>query len=326
MSKHLLLRQIMTKSVIKTPITKILSAAIATLALTGTSLVTTFVTGFSNAQAQELTGTLKKIKDSGSLTIGVRESSIPFSYLDDNQKPVGYAVELCTRVANTVKKRLNLPNLEIKMVPVTSQTRIPLISNGTIDMECGSTTNTVKRQEQVAFSVAYYIASVRMAVKANSGITKLEDLDGKSVVTTTGTTSDRYIKQTESGKSIDVKNIYGKDHAESFLTLESGRAVAFVMDDVLLAGLIAKSKNPKNFAIVGPSLSVEPYAIMLRKDDSQFKKLVDDNLIALMRSGEAEKIYQKWFTRPIPPNGINMNLPISPSLKDAFKNPSDKGV
>jgi glutamate/aspartate transport system substrate-binding protein len=282
--------------------------------------------GVSDVQAQELTGTLKKVKDSGVLTIGVRESSIPFSYLDDQQKPVGYAVDLCKRVADNVKKRLNLPNLEVKLAPVTSQIRIPLIINGTIDMECGSTTNTVKRQEQVAFSVAYYITAVRMAVKANSGINSLDDLDNKSVVTTTGTTSDRYIKQNEQGKKIDVKNIYGKDHAESFLTLESGRAVAFVMDDVLLAGLIARSKNPKNFALVGPALSVEPYAIMMRREDPQFKKLVDDTLISMMKTGSIETIYSKWFTKPIPPGGFNMNLPISPSLKDAFKNPTDKGV
>jgi len=284
------------------------------------------VTSASTAIAQELTGTLKKIKDSGTITLGIRESSIPFSYLDDSQKPIGYSIDLCNKVVDSVKKKLKMPNLKVQMNPVTSQTRIPLITNRTIDMECGSTTNSVERQKQVAFSVAHFVTSVRMAVKANSGIKSLSDLNGKPVVTTSGTTSDRYIKQNEQGKKIDVKNLYGKDHAESFLMLESGRAVAFVMDDVLLAGLIARSKTPKAFAVVGPALSVEPYGIMMRKDDPQFKKVVDDTLIGLMKSGEIDKIYSKWFTAATPPKGINMNLPISPKLRDAFKSPTDKGV
>jgi len=283
-------------------------------------------TSASTAIAQELTGTLKKIKDSGTITLGIRESSIPFSYLDDSQKPIGYSIDLCNKVVDSVKKKLKMPSLKVQMNPVTSQTRIPLMTNGTIDMECGSTTNSVERQKQVAFSVAHFVTSVRMAVKANSGIKSLSDLNGKSVVTTSGTTSDRYIKQTEQGKKIDVKNLYGKDHAESFLMLESGRAVAFVMDDVLLAGLIARSKTPKAFAIVGPALSVEPYGIMMRKDDPQFKKVVDDTLSGLMKSGEINKIYSKWFTAATPPKGVNLNLPISPKLRDAFKNPTDKGV
>jgi len=284
------------------------------------------VTSASTAIAQELTGTLKKIKDSGTITLGIRESSIPFSYIDDSQKPIGYSIDLCNKVVDSVKKKLKMPNLKVQMNPVTSQTRIPLMTNGTIDMECGSTTNSVERQKQVAFSVAHFVTSVRMAVKANSGIKSLSDLNGKPVVTTSGTTSDRYIKQNEQGKKIDVKNLYGKDHAESFLMLESGRAVAFVMDDVLLAGLIARSKTPKAFAVVGPALSVEPYGIMMRKDDPQFKKVVDDTLIGLMKSREIDKIYSKWFTAATPPKGINMNLPISPKLRDAFKSPTDKGV
>ncbi|MDK2124995.1 transporter substrate-binding domain-containing protein [Parachitinimonas caeni] len=279
-----------------------------------------------HAQANELTGTLKKIKDSGSITVGHRESSIPFSYLDDAQKPIGYAMDLCWKVVDAVKKELKLPNLAVKLNPVTSQTRIPLITNGTVDIECGSTTNSKERQKQVAFGVSTYVTSVRMLTKADSGVKTLDDLNGKAVVTTTGTTSDRYIKQNEKGHNIDVKNVYGKDHAESFLMVESGRAVAFVMDDVLLAGLIANSKSPKDFMIAGPALSVEPYGIMIRKDDPQFKKLVDDTLIGLMKSGEVEKIYNKWFTQPIPPKNINLNLPMSPQLKEAIKNPNDNGV
>jgi glutamate/aspartate transport system substrate-binding protein len=278
------------------------------------------------ALAEDLAGTLKKIKDTGTIVIGHRESSIPFSYLDDKQQPIGYAMDLCYKVVDAVKKQLNMPNLQVKLNPVTSQTRIPLMTNGTIDMECGSTTNSVERQKQVSFGVSYFVTEIRMLVKANSGVKSLADLNGKPVATTTGTTSDRLIKEHEVGQKIDVKNIYGKDHAESFLLVESDRAAAFVMDDILLAGLIANAKNPKDFAIVGETLRVEPYGVMIRKDDPQFKKVVDDTLTGLMKSGEAEKIYNKWFTQPIPPKGINLNLPLGTKLKEAFKNPNDKGV
>ncbi|GLR12121.1 transporter substrate-binding domain-containing protein [Chitinimonas viridis] len=278
------------------------------------------------AHAEELTGTLKKINDTGIITVGHRESSIPFSYLDDKQKPVGYAMDLCHQVVAAVKKKLNKPSLVVKLVPVTSQTRIPLMVNGTIDMECGSTTNSKERQKQVGFSYSYYVTAVRMAAKASAGIKTLDDLNGKPVVTTTGTTSDRYIKQNEQGKAIDVKNVYGKDHAESFLMVDTGRAAAFVMDDILLASLIANSRNPKDFAIVGPALSVEPYGIMLRKDDPQFKKVADDTLAAIFKSGQINTIYNKWFMTPIPPKNININLPMSDKLKEAIKTPTDVGI
>ncbi len=256
------------------------------------------------AAAQELTGTLKKIKDTNTIVVGHRESSIPFSYYDDKQQVVGYAMDLCGKVVDAVKKQLNLPNLQVKLNPVTSQTRIPLMTNGTIDMECGSTTNSIERQKQVAFGVAYYVTEIRMVTKANSGIKSLADLNGKAVVTTTGTTSDRLIREHEKGQHIDVKNIYGKDHAESFLMVETDRAAAFVMDDILLAGLVANAKNPKDYVIVGETLRVEPYGVMMRKDDAPFKKLVDDTLTGLMKSGEAEKLYNKWFLSPIPPRGV----------------------
>jgi glutamate/aspartate transport system substrate-binding protein len=278
------------------------------------------------AAAQELTGTLKKIKDTNTIVVGHRESSIPFSYYDDKQQVVGYAMDLCGKVVDAVKKQLNLPNLQVKLNPVTSQTRIPLMTNGTIDMECGSTTNSIERQKQVAFGVAYYVTEIRMVTKANSGIKSLADLNGKAVVTTTGTTSDRLIREHEKGQHIDVKNIYGKDHAESFLMVETDRAAAFVMDDILLAGLVANAKNPKDYVIVGETLRVEPYGVMMRKDDAPFKKLVDDTLTGLMKSGEAEKLYNKWFLSPIPPRGVNLNLPMSPKLREAFQNPTDKGV
>jgi glutamate/aspartate transport system substrate-binding protein len=278
------------------------------------------------AAAQELTGTLKKIKDTNTIVVGHRESSIPFSYYDDKQQVVGYAMDLCAKVVDAMKKQLNLPNLQVKLNPVTSQTRIPLMTNGTIDMECGSTTNSIERQKQVAFSVAYYVTEIRMVTKASSGIKSLADLNGKAVVTTTGTTSDRLIREHEKGQHVDVKNVYGKDHAESFLMVETDRAAAFVMDDILLAGLVANAKNPKDFVIVGETLRVEPYGVMMRKDDAPFKKLVDDTLSGLMKSGEAEKLYNKWFMSPIPPRGANLNLPMSPKLREAFQNPTDKGV
>lgn len=276
--------------------------------------------------APAMADTLQKIKDTGTITIGHRESSIPFSYLDGNQKPVGYSMDLCNKIVEEVKKELKMPALVTKLTPVTSQTRIPLMTNGTIDLECGSTTNSLERQKQVAFGVTTFVSPVRMVVRADSGVKTLDDLNGKAVATTTGTTSDRYIKQNEKGHNIDVKNVYGKDHAESFLMVETGRASAFVMDEVLLAGFIANAKNPKDFAIVGPALSTEPYGIMLRKDDPQFKALVDKTLSGLMKSGEINKIYAKWFTSAIPPKNVNLNLPMNAQLQEAIKHPNDKGI
>ncbi|MCB6183331.1 transporter substrate-binding domain-containing protein [Leeia sp. TBRC 13508] len=280
----------------------------------------------ATAFAEDATSTLQKIKASGVINVGHRESSIPFSYLDDKQKPIGYSMDLCYKIVDAVKKELNMPGLKVNLVPVTSATRIPLMTNGTVDLECGSTSNLLERQKQVAFGVATYVAPVRMVVKAGTKIDSLDDLNGKAVVTTTGTTSDQLIRKNEKGMSIDVKNVYAKDHAESFLMVETGRADAFVMDEILLAGLIANSKNPKAFAIVGPTLRAEPYGIMLRKDDPTFKKVVDDTLKGVMKSGEINKLYQKWFLSPIPPKNINLNLPMSPELKNAIANPSDKGV
>lgn len=279
------------------------------------------------ASAEDTTlPTLQKIKASGIINVGHRESSIPFSYLDDKQKPIGYSMDLCNKIIENVKKDLNMPSLKVNLVPVTSATRIPLMTNGTVDLECGSTTNSMERQKQVAFGVATYVAPVRMLVKAGTKLDSLDDLNGKAVVTTTGTTSDQLIRKNEKGMNIDVKNVYAKDHAESFLMVETGRADAFVMDEILLAGFIANAKNPKDFAIVGPTLRSEPYGIMLRKDDPAFKKVVDDTLKGLMKSGEINKIYQKWFLSPIPPKNINLSLPMSQELKNAFTNPSDKGV
>jgi glutamate/aspartate transport system substrate-binding protein len=278
------------------------------------------------ASAQNLTGTLKKIKETGSITIGHRESSIPFSYLDDKQQPIGYSMELCMRVVDAVKAELKMPNLKVSLQPVTSSNRIPLLQNGTIDMECGSTTNSVARQQQVAFGPTYFIINVTAAVKKSSGINTIVDLNGKTVSTTSGTTSVPLIKQYEKAKGADVKEIYGKDHAESFLLLQEDRAAAFVMDDILLAGQIANSRSPADYKILPESLRAEPYGAMLRKDDPQFKALIDKTMGAIMTSGEIEKIYAKWFTSPVPPKGINLNFPMTPAIKDAFKTPNDKGV
>ncbi len=278
------------------------------------------------AGAQELTGTLKKVKETGAFTVGYRESSIPFSYLDDKQQPIGYAMDLCLKVVDAVKAELKLPNLKVNLQPVTSSNRIPLLQNGTIDMECGSTTNSVKRQEQVSFGPTYFVINVTAAVKKKSKVKKLADLNGKTISTTSGTTSVPLLKAYKKTEKIEVKEIYGKDHAESFLLLADDRAEAFVMDDILLAGQIANSKNPSDYRIIPESLRQEPYSMMLRKDDPQFKTLVDKTVSGVMKSGEINKMYAKWFTKPIPPKDINMKFPMTPAIKEAFKNPNDKGV
>lgn len=281
---------------------------------------------FVTVQAQDLGGTLKKIKDTNTITIGYRESSIPFSFLDDKQQPVGYAIDLCMKIVDTVKADLKLPNLKVAMQPVTSSNRIPLLRNGTIDLECGSTTNSKVRQEQVSFGPSYFVINVTAAVKKSSNINTLADLNGKTISTTSGTTSVPLLKGYKKTENIQVKEIYGKDHAEAFLLMVDDRAVAFVMDNILLAGQIANSKRPSDYKILPESLSQEPYSMMLRKDDPQFKALVDKSIGAVMKSGEINKIYAKWFTTPIPPKGLNINFPMTPPIEEAFKNPNDKGV
>ncbi len=279
-----------------------------------------------SVQAQELTGTLKKIKETGAITIGHRESSIPFSYLDDKQQPIGYAMDLCMKIVDAVKAELKMPNLKVNLQPVTSGNRIPQLQAGNIDLECGSTTNSVERQKQVAFGPTYFVINITAAVKKTSGIKTLADLNGKTISTTSGTTSVPMLKAYEKTAHVDVKEIYGKDHAESFLLLAQDRTVAFVMDDILLAGQIANSAAPADYAILPESLRQEPYSMMLRKDDPQFKALVDRAVGAVMKSGEIEKIYAKWFLSPIPPKNVNMNFPLTPAIREAFAKPNDKGV
>ena len=248
------------------------------------------------AHAQELTGTLKKVKDTGAITIGYRESSIPFSYLDDKQQPIGYAMDLCMKVVDAVKADLKMPNLKVNLQPVSSSNRIPLLQNGTIDLECGSTTNSVERQKQVAFGPTYFVINVTAAVKKDRGINSLADLNGKTISTTAGTTSVPLLRKYDKTKNADIKSIDAKDHAESFLLMSQGRTSAFIMDDILLAGLIANAPNPGEFKILKESLRQEPYSMMLRKDDPQFKALVDKTIGDVMKSGEIDQIYAKWFT------------------------------
>lgn len=270
--------------------------------------------------------TLAKIKSSGSATMGVRESSGALSYTLGDGKYAGFHVELCQRVLGDVQKSLGLAKLDIKYQPVTSQNRIPLVQNGTVDIECGSTTNNATRQKDVSFAVTTYVEEVRIAVKANSGITSIAQLAGKKVATTTGTTSVQLLRRHERANGVNFEEVFGKDHADSFLLLESGRADAFVMDGQILAGNIAKAKVPADFRIVGEVLSVEPIAIMIRKDDPAFKKAVDDSLIAMMKSGEVAKLYDKWFMQPIPPSNTRVGLALSDATKAAWAAPNDKPV
>jgi len=278
------------------------------------------------AVAQQLAGTLKKIHDTGTITIGHRESSIPFSYLDDKQQPIGYAMELCGKVVDAVKAELKMANLKVAYQPVTSANRIPLLQNGTIDLECGSTTNSVERQKQVSFGPTYFVINVSAAVKKSSGIKTFADLNGKTVVSTSGTTSIPLLRGYEKAKNIDFKELQAKDHAESMQLLATDRAQAFIMDDILLAGQIANQQNPGDYMILAESLRTEPYGMMLRREDPQFKALVDRAVAAVYKSGEIHKIYAKWFTSPIPPRGINLNFPETPAIKEAFANPNDQGV
>ncbi|WP_175971345.1 glutamate/aspartate ABC transporter substrate-binding protein [Burkholderia sp. BCC0322] len=279
----------------------------------------------SGAHAQE-TGTLKKIKDTGVIALGHRESSIPFSYYDEKQQVVGYSRDFQMKVVDAVKKKLNLPNLQVKNIPVTSQNRIPLVQNGTVDIECGSTTNNAERQQQAAFSDTIFVIGTRLMTKNDSGVKDFADLKGKTVVTTAGTTSERLLRKMNNDKQLGMSIISAKDHGDSFNTLESGRAVAFMMDDALLAGERAKAKKPGDWVIVGTPQSEEAYGCMMRKDDAAFKKVVDDAIAQVEKSGEAAKIYAKWFENPIPPKGLNLNFPLSESMKKLYANPNDKAL
>ena len=276
------------------------------------------------ATAAASADTLKKIAESGKITLAYRESSVPFSYLAGPGAPVGFAVDLSNAVVDAVKKQVNNPALKVELQAVTSQNRIPLLTNGTVDLECGSTTNNAARQKDVAFAVTTYVEEVRMVVKANSNIASVKDLSGKTVATTTGTTSVQTLRKHERAGGVDFKEVFGKDHADSFLMLETGRADAFVMDGSILAANISKSKNPADYKIVGEVLNVEPIACMLRKDDPAFKKAVDDSIKRQIADGSLAKLYDKWFMQPVPPTNTKIGLPMSEATKAAWANPNDK--
>jgi len=284
--------------------------------------ISTTITTVAFAQS---TDTISKAKSSGTITMGVRDSSGALSYTLGDGKYAGFHVEVCHRIIENLDKVVG-KKLDVKYLSVTSQNRIPLTQNGTVDIECGSTTNNTARQKDVAFVNTTYVEEVRIAVKANSGITSISQLNGKNVATTTGTTSVQILRKHERATGVDFKEVFGKDHADSFLLLESGRADAFVMDGQILAGNIALSKAPADYKIVGEVLSVEPIAIMIRKDDPAFKKLADDTVNALAKSGELAKLYDKWFIQPIPPKNTRVGLPASDYTKAAWASPNDKPV
>jgi glutamate/aspartate transport system substrate-binding protein len=274
--------------------------------------------------AEELTGTLKKVKELGAITLGVRDSSVPFSYLDDKQKPVGFAVDICMKVVDAVKARVGAPDLKVVITSVTGSTRIPLLANGTIDLECGSTTNNVARQKQVAFSNTYFLTASRFVSKGAAGFNSVDNLEGKTVASASGTTNIAQLTNVNLTWKLGINILTAREHAEAFLLVETGRAVACVMDDVLLASFIASSKDPASYKISEDTFSQpEPYSIMLRKDDPAFKRLVDATTADLFRSPEITAMYNRWFMQPIPPRNLNMNLPMSPELARAFQNPTD---
>src|ERR1700680_5143025 len=274
------------------------------------------------ALAQELTGTLKKIKDTGTITIGHRESSVPFSYYDDKQQVIGYAMDLCNRIVEAVKKDLKLAKVEVKRNPVTSATRLPLMANGTVDLECGSTTNNLERQKQVSFTITHFVTANRFVSKKAANLKTVDDLKGKTVVSTSGTTNIKQITEIGAQKNLGLNILAAKDHAEAFLMVETDRVAAFVMDDILLFSLVATSKSPQDYVISADALSVEPYGIMLRREDPDFKKVVDSAMVSIYKSGEINAIYEKWFLKPLPPRGINFNVPMSPAFKKVVASPT----
>jgi glutamate/aspartate transport system substrate-binding protein len=280
----------------------------------------------ATAQAQTAGGTLAKIKDAGEIRLGHRDVSVPFSYLDDSQKPVGFAMDLCARIVDAVKDELKLPALQTKLQPIQLSTQIPLIENGTIDIVCGPATNTLERQKVVAFSNTIFVSSIRAVVRKDAPVKTFEDLKDKPVALTTGSTSIALLLARAQEKKFEVKQVLSPDHAASFLAMTTGRSEAFVMDDILLAGLIASSQTPDNWRIIDDSLRTEPYGLIIRKGDPEFKALVDKTLGAMMKSGQFAELYAKWFTKPIPPKNVNLNFPMPAPLKDAVANPNDKGV
>jgi glutamate/aspartate transport system substrate-binding protein len=299
-----------------------LAGTLATLCLVFACLAV--AQGASTASAQGLSPTLQKIKDSGAITIGNRDSSVPFSYLDGNQKPIGFSLDLCDLVVARIKARLGSPGLKVAYQAVNSSNRIPLVKNGTVDIECGSTANTIARQQEVAYSVIFYAPQFKWISLKSSGLKTTDDLKGKTVAVTQGTNTSQFVARLNTEKALGMKILQGKDHAESFLLVETGRASAFMEDDILLAGLKATAGTPDNFAFLTDAFPSDPYGVMMSKGDGEFKRLVDEALMEAMKSGLYDKLYTKWFESPIPPKNINLNFPQSEKLRELVKVPSDK--
>jgi glutamate/aspartate transport system substrate-binding protein len=278
----------------------------------------------STASAQNLSPTLQKIKEAGTITIGHRDSSVPFSYLDDAQKPIGFSLDLCSLVVARIKAGLGSPELKVAYQAVNSSNRIPLVKNGTVDIECGSTANTIARQQEVAYSVIFYAPQFKWISLKSSGLKTTDDLKGKTVAVTQGTNTAQFVARLNAEKALGLKILQGKDHAESFLLVDTGRAAAFMEDDILLAGLKATAGSPDNFALLTDAFPSDPYGVMMAKGDPEFKRLVDDALTEAMKSGRYDKLYTKWFESPIPPKNINLNFPQSEKLRELVKTPSDK--
>lgn len=281
---------------------------------------TVTVIGMAAAHAE---GRLDKIKSSGEITLGYRDASIPFSYLDDHQKPIGYSMDICRNIAAAVKKDLKLTSLKIKEVPVTSSTRIPLVANGTVDLSCGSATNNAERQQQVSFAPTTFVTATRFAALKSSNVKDLPDFKGKTVVSVSGTSNLRWLVQANNDQKLGMKIITAKDHPEAFLTVESGRASAFFMDDILLAGLVATSHVPKNWMISKTAYTIEPYGIIEPKGDAAFKTAVDNAVKTMMKDGTLDRLYTKWFTKAIPPKNVNLNWAMTPELKKVIAHPTD---
>jgi glutamate/aspartate transport system substrate-binding protein len=275
------------------------------------------------AAAQE--GTLKKVKDSATITIGHRDASLPFSYYDDKQQPIGYAMDLCMKIVDAVKAELKLPKLDVKYQLVTSANRIPLMANGTIDLECGSTTNNTARQEQVWFTMTHFVTANRWVAKKSANLNKLADLKGKTIVSTAGTTNIKGMTEINAAQNLGMNIISANGHSEAFQMVETGRAVAFAMDDILLAGLVAQARSPGDYSISTDATSVEPYGIMVRKDDKAFKAVADRAMQNVYKSGQINAIYSKWFEKPVPPKGVNLNLPMTAAFKKVVAKPTDSG-
>lgn len=280
----------------------------------------------SAAQAEDLTGTLKKIKELGTVTLGYRDASLPFSYLNDDQKPIGYSIELCQKIVDEIKVKVGEPNLKTNYVSVVAATRTPLLINGTIDLECGVTTNTVERQKQIGFLLTSYVASAKYAVKKTAGINSVDELKGKAVVVITGGSGEWLTKNLDREKNLGLRILNAKDGGEAFLMLETGRAAAYINDDVQLMATIAQSRNPDAYTLLPEAMSAEPYAIGIRKNDPQFKAFADGVLRNLYSSGYIDTLYPKWFQQPIPPKNTVINLPMSEALKEAIAHPNDTGV